>query len=89
MPERIVPLTTEHLRIMRDDIAALGRRVDDGFADLKRRLARVEQSIIGLKRDETKTAAELAEHRHMLDRIDGIIAEPRGRLDKIEADSAH
>ena len=89
MPEKIMPLTTEHLRIMREDIAGLGKRMDTGFADLKKRLSRVEQTMIGLKRDEAETAAELTEHRHTLDRLDGIIAELRERLDQIEARAAH
>ena len=57
MPEKIGPLTTEHLRIMREDIAGLGRKMESGFDDMKKRLARVEQTIIGLKRDETETAS--------------------------------
>ena len=96
MPEKNTPLTTEHLRIMREDlsgmradIAGVGKRMDAGFADLKKRLARVEQTMVGLKRDEAETAAELTEHRHTLDRLDAIIAELRERLDKIEARAAH
>ena len=69
MTDKIESLTTEHLRSMRDDIATLGNRIDAGFAtvrkeneegfdDLRRRLTRVEHSILGLKRDETDTAAE-------------------------------
>ena len=64
MTDKIESLTTEHLRSMRDDIATLGNRIDAGFAtvrkeneegfdDLRRRLTRVEHSILGLKRDET------------------------------------
>ncbi len=89
MTKKITPLTTEHLRIMRDDIAALGKRMDAGFTDIKKRLSRVEQTMIGLKRDEAETAAELTEHRHTLDRLDSIIAEIRERIDKLEARTAH
>ena len=89
MPEKIVPLTTEHLRIMREDIAGLGRKMESGFDDLKKRLARVEQTIIGLKRDETETAAELTEHRHALDKLESIIKEMRSRLDVLESRPAH
>ena len=42
-----------------------------------------------MKRDEAETAAELTEHRHILDRLDAIIAELRERIDKIEARTAH
>ena len=59
MTDKIAPLTTEHLRIMRDDVAALGKRMDAGFTDIKKRLSRVEQAMIGLKRDEAETAGEL------------------------------
>ena len=59
MTDKITPLTTEHLRIMRDDVAALGKRMDAGFTDIKKRLSRVEQAMIGLKRDEAETAGEL------------------------------
>lgn len=89
MPEKIGPLTTEHLRIMREDIAGLGRKMESGFDDLKKRLARVEQTIIGLKRDETETAAELTEHRHTLDKLESIIKEMRSRLDVLESRPAH
>ena len=96
MPEKIVPLTTEHLPIMREDFAGLGRNIADigrkmesGFDDLKKRLARVEQTIIGLKRDETETAAELTEHRHTLDKLESIIKEMRSRLDVLESRPAH
>ena len=89
MPEKIAPLTTEHLRIMREDIAGLGRKMDSGFEDMKKRLARVEQTIIGLKRDETETAAELTEHRHTLDKLESLIKEVRSRLDVLESRAAH
>ena len=57
MTEKITPLTTEHLRLMREDIAqfrgsmetrfsALDKKVDDGFADIKKRLSRVERTMI-------------------------------------------
>ena len=97
---KITPLTTEHLRLMREDIArfresmetkfaALDQRVDDGFADLKKRLSRVEQTMVGLKRDEVETAAELTEHRHTLDRLDIIMRELRERISVLEARAPH
>ncbi len=100
MTAKITPLTTEHLRLMRDDIAefrkevredltTINKRRDAGFTDNKKRLSRVEQTMVGLKRDEAETAAELTEHRHTLDRLDAIIAELRERIDKIEARTAH
>ena len=100
MTAKITPLTTEHLRLMRDDIAefrkevreeltTINKKMDAGFADIKKRLSRVEQTMVGLKRDEAETAAELTEHRHTLDRLDAIIAELRERIDKIEARTAH
>lgn len=59
MLAEISSLTTEHLRLMRDDIAkidvkliALDKKMDDGFAEMKKRLSRVEQSMVGLKHDE-------------------------------------
>ena len=100
MTDKIENLTTEHLRSMRDEIATLGNRIDAGFAamqkeneqgfdDMRRRLTRVEHSILGLKRDETDTATELAEHRHTLDRLNLIIKELRERIDKLESRTAH
>ena len=60
MADQITPLTTEHLRIMREDIAQfradITKKVDDGFADVRKRLTHVEHSILGLKRDEVDTA---------------------------------
>ena len=35
MPDKFESLTTEHLRLMRDDIAALSQRMDDGFGDIR------------------------------------------------------
>ncbi len=98
--EKITPLTTEHLRLMREDIArfresmetkfaALDQRVDEGFADLKKRLSRVEQTMVGLKRDEVETAAEPTEHRHTLDRLDIIMRELRERISVLEARAPH
>ena len=47
----IIPLTTEHLRILRDDIStvradvtAVRGEVKAGFDDMRKRLGRVEQS---------------------------------------------
>ena len=58
MADQITPLTTEHLRIMREDIAQfradITKKVDDGFADVRKRLTHVEHSILGLKRDEAR-----------------------------------
>lgn len=96
MPAEITPLTTEHLRPMRDDIAkvdvkliALDKKLDDGFDDLKKCLSRVEQTMVGLKRDEAETAAELTEHRHTLDRLDIIMRELRERIGVLEAREPH
>ena len=100
MTDNVTPLTTEHLRIMRDDIAAFRSAVDtrldgvekgiqSGFDDIRRRLTRVEHSVLGLKRDETDAATELAEHRHALDQLDLIIRELRERLTTLEARAAH
>ena len=96
MLAEITPLTTAHLRLMRDDIAkvdvkltALDKKLDDGFADMKKRLSRVEQTMVGLKRDEAETAAELTEHRHTLDRLDIIMRELRERIGVLEAREPH
>ena len=100
MTGKITPLTTEHLRLMREDIAqfrgsmetrfsALDKKVDDGFADIKKRLSRVEQTMVGLKRDEAETAAELTEHRHTLDRLDIIMRELRERISVLESRAPH
>ena len=67
MSDSITPLTTEHLRSMREDIslfrAAVSKELaemrmsnEEGFGDMRRRLTRVEHGILGLKRDETDTA---------------------------------
>ena len=36
MTDKIESLTTEHLRLMRDDIATLGNRIDAGFATVRK-----------------------------------------------------
>ncbi len=71
MPDKITPLTTEHLRAMREDIAEfradITKEVKDGFADMRKRMIHVEHSILDLKRDEVDTATEITEHRQMFD----------------------
>lgn len=51
MSENVTPLTSEHLRIMRDDIAQfradITKKVDEGFSDVRKRLTHVEHSILG------------------------------------------
>lgn len=100
MTDNISPLTTAHLRIMRGDIAsfrgAVETRLDgvekgiqSGFDDIRRRLTRVEQSLLGLKRDETEAATELAEHRHVLDQLELVIRELRERLTALEERATH
>ena len=80
----IIPLTIEHLRIIREDISTLRAEVKVGFEDMRKRLGRVEQSILGLKRDEIVTAEELTEHRLALEQMTSIINEMKARLDLIE-----
>ena len=52
MSEKVVPLTTEHLRILREENHTLRVVVENGFEDMRKRLNRVEQQNAGLKRDE-------------------------------------
>ena len=80
----IIPLTIEHLRVIREDISTLRAEVKVGFEDMRKRLGRVEQSILGLKRDEIVTAEELTEHRLALEQMTSIINEMKARLDLIE-----
>lgn len=87
----ITPLTTEHLRILRDDfstvradVSTLHAEVIVGFEDMRKRFDWVQQSILSLKRDEVVTAEELAEYRLVLNQMSSIIGEMRTRLDLIE-----
>ncbi len=93
MADQITPLTTEHLRIMREDIAQfradITKKVDDGFADVRKRLTHVEHSILGLKRDEVDTATWMTEHRQMFDRLQSTIEQMQRRIDSLEAHAAH
>ena len=41
----------------------------NGFDDMKKRLHRVEQSVVDLKRDEVETASELTDHRGVPDQL--------------------
>ena len=74
MSDNIAPLTTEHLRIMRDDMRVMRediasfrtdvtKEIKEGFADLRKRISYVEHSVTGLKRDEAAAAAEMTDHR--------------------------
>lgn len=93
MADQITPLTTEHLHIMREDIAQfradITKKVDDGFADVRKRLTHVEHSILGPKRDEADTATEMTEHRQMFDRLQNTIEQMQRRIDSLEAHAAH
>lgn len=100
MSDIVTPLMTEHLRIMRGDIAEFRAAVSaelvdmkhanaEGFAGIRRRLTQVEHSILGLKRDEVDAATEITEHRQTLDKLHSIIEQLRQRLDTLEARAAH
>ena len=89
MAEKITPLTTEHLRIMRADIASLAAKMDAGFAkmsdefeDMKKRFRVQEHHITGLRRDEVVTAEEIVDLRHQIDTL--LI-----RLKRLEDHAAH
>ena len=69
MADAIVPLAVGHFREMRDELRALRADMKSGFDDMKRRLHRVEQSVVGLKRDEAETASELTDHRGVPDQL--------------------
>ena len=45
MPDKFESLTTEHLRLMRDDIAALSQRMDDGFGDIRKRFRVLDTTL--------------------------------------------
>ena len=89
MTDSVTPLTTEHLRLMREQLHLMRKENTEGFDDMRRRLTRVEHSILGLKRDETDAATELTEHRHTLDKIELIIRELRERISTLETRAAH
>ncbi len=93
MSENVTPLTTEHLCIMRDDIALfradITKKVDEGFSDVRKRLTHVEHSILGLKRDEVDTATEITEHRQLFDRLQSTIEQMQKRIDSLEAHATH
>ena len=74
----------DDISIVRADVTTLRAEVKVGFEDMRKRLGRVEQSILGLKRDEVVTAEELTEHRLALDQMSSIISEMKARLDLIE-----
>ena len=84
MAENIVPLTVEHLREMRDEVRGLRTDMKFGFDDVRKRLGRVEQTMLGLKRDEIATATELTEHRLSLDRVFQSIDNLNDRVASLE-----
>ena len=45
MTGNIDPLTTAHLRILREDHHAIRSAVENGFEDIRKRLNRVEQPV--------------------------------------------
>ena len=89
MFEHVTPLTTEHLRIMRDDIAQMRGEMKEGFADMRKRISYVEHSVTGLKRDEAAAAAEMTDYRQMFDRMSETIDQLRERIQTLEARAPH
>ena len=89
MSEHVTPLTTEHLRIMRDDIAQMRGEMKEGFADMRKRISYVEHSVTGLKRDEAAAAAEMTDYRQMFDRMSETIDQLRERITTLEARAPH
>lgn len=84
MAENIVPLTVEHLREMCDEVRGLRTDMKFGFDDVRKRLGRVEQTMLGLKRDEIATATELTEHRLSFDRVFQSIDNLNDRVASLE-----
>ena len=66
----------------------LGFHADNGFADVRRRLTKVEHRILGLKRDAVDTAAEIGEHRELLYRLLRAIEQMQKRIDRPAARAA-
>lgn len=89
MSDPVTPLTTEHLRIMRDDIAQMRAEMKEGFADMRKRISYVEHSVTGLKRDEAAAAAEMTDYRQMFDRMSAAIDQLRERIQTLEARAPH
>ena len=89
MSEHVTPLTTEHVRIMRDDIAQMRGEMKEGFADMRKRISYVEHSVTGLKRDEAAAAAEMTDYRQMFDRMSATIDQLRERIQTLEARAPH
>ena len=67
MTDKVAPLTTEHLRIMRDDIAAFRGQMTEEFAEMKKRFRTQERHIVGLRRDEAIASEEITDLRHQID----------------------
>ena len=84
MAENIDPLTVENLREMRDEVRGLRTDMKFGFDDVRKRLGRVEQTMLGLKRDEIATATELTEHRLSFDRVFQSIDNLNDRVASLE-----
>lgn len=82
MSDNVFPLTTEHLRLLREDNQAIRAALESGFEDMRKRLNRVEQQNAGLKRDEAATEAELADHQKMLDEILARLRRVEQRLEQ-------
>lgn len=87
MADAASPLTTEHLHIMRGDIAEFRAEMRAEFAkvtlefdDMKRRFRVQEHHITALRRDEVATAEEITDLRHQIDApIDALETARRSR----------
>ena len=82
MTDTVAPLTTEHLRIMREDIAAFRAQMTEEFAEMKKPFRTQEHHIVGLRRDEAIASEEITDLRHQ---IDAMLA----RLKALEDRAAH
>ena len=74
MTDNITPLTTEHLRLMREEMTDFRAEMRAGFVkmvaefdDMRKRFRTQEHHVVGLRRDEAVASEEITDLRHQID----------------------
>ncbi|MBM4182419.1 MAG: hypothetical protein FJ209_12825 [Betaproteobacteria bacterium] len=77
MSENLDNLILEHLRMLRNEVAALRTEMHDEFRDVKLRLGSVESAVVAVRRDSTDQMGDALRQQMRIDQL----AE---RLERIE-----
>lgn len=84
MTENVENLIVEQLRAIRNDMREFRQVNTQEHSDIKARLASLESAIVGVKRNEVDTAADLARRQVSLDNLAARVERLERRLELSE-----